>query len=90
MLKTDSNSIEGTEGKNEFYSKREKEGSMEDYVKEIIESNDSYKDSMEELEAMLIREYIKKNPNKTHLAKEMGISRQSLINKLKKYGIINV
>ena len=90
MLKTDSNSIEGTEGKNDFYSKREKEGSMEDYVKEIIESNDSYKDSMEELEAILMREYIKKNPNKTRLAKEIGISRQSLINKLKKYGIITV
>lgn len=46
------------------------------------------KDALEELEAMMIREGLKRcNFNKSKLAKELGISRASLIMKVEKYDL---
>ena len=46
----------------------------------------SLKDALEELEMIMIREGLKRcNFNKSKLAKELGISRASLIMKVEKY-----
>lgn len=51
-----------------------------------IKTTGSLKDALEELEALMIREGLKRcNFNKSKLAKELGISRASLIMKVEKY-----
>lgn len=51
-----------------------------------INTNGSLKDALEELEMIMIREGLKRcNFNKSKLAKELGISRASLIMKVEKY-----
>ncbi|OFZ25990.1 MAG: hypothetical protein A2381_09660 [Bdellovibrionales bacterium RIFOXYB1_FULL_37_110] len=51
-----------------------------------IDTNGNLKDALEDLEAIMIREGLKRcNFNKSKLAKELGISRASLIMKVEKY-----
>ena len=57
------------------------------FIHEIVNKSTNYKDAMGQVEEILLREYIKKVPNRTHLAKQLNISRQSLIGKLRKYNI---
>ena len=46
------------------------------------------KDAMEELERTMIKEGLRRTKwNKSRLAKELGISRAGLINKVEKYGL---
>ena len=53
-----------------------------------INTNGSLKAALEELEALMIREGLKRcNFNKSKLSKELGISRASLIMKVDKYGL---
>jgi len=53
-----------------------------------VNTNGSLKDAMEELEILMIREGLKRCAfNKSRLAKELGISRASLIMKVDKYGL---
>lgn len=53
-----------------------------------INTNGSLKQALEELEALMIREGLKRcNFNKSKLAKELGISRASLIMKVDKYDL---
>ena len=53
-----------------------------------INTNGSLKEALEELEALMIREGLKRcNFNKSKLAKELGISRASLIMKVDKYDL---
>ncbi|OUR93741.1 hypothetical protein A9Q84_19965 [Halobacteriovorax marinus] len=53
-----------------------------------INTNGSLRDALEELEAMMIKEGLKRcNYNKSKLSKELGVSRASLIMKVDKYGL---
>jgi transcriptional regulator with PAS, ATPase and Fis domain len=53
-----------------------------------INTNGSLKQALEELESLMIREGLKRcNFNKSKLAKELGISRASLIMKVDKYDL---
>jgi two-component system, NtrC family, response regulator HupR/HoxA len=53
-----------------------------------IDTNGNLKDALEELEKVMIKDGLKKcNFNKSKLAKELGISRASLIMKVEKYGL---
>jgi len=53
-----------------------------------INTSGKLKDALEELEAMMIKEGLKRcNFNKSKLSKELGISRASLIMKVDKYGL---
>lgn len=53
-----------------------------------INTSGKLKDALEELEAMMIREGLKRTGfNKSRLAKELGVSRASLIMKVEKYGL---
>ena len=53
-----------------------------------INTNGQLKDALEELEAFMIKEGLKRcNFNKSRLAKELGISRAGLIMKVEKYGL---
>lgn len=53
-----------------------------------VDINGSLKTAMEELEIVMIREGLKRtNFNKSRLAKELGVSRASLIMKVEKYGL---
>ncbi|MBF0300402.1 MAG: sigma-54-dependent Fis family transcriptional regulator, partial [Oligoflexia bacterium] len=53
-----------------------------------MKTSGSLKDAMEELEDVMISEGLKRcNFNKSKLAKELGISRASLITKVEKYGL---
>jgi len=53
-----------------------------------INTGGSLKDALEELEAMMIKDGLKRcNFNKSKLAKELGISRASLIMKVDRYGL---
>ncbi|MDD0854479.1 sigma 54-interacting transcriptional regulator [Halobacteriovorax sp. GB3] len=53
-----------------------------------VNTSGKLKDALEELEAMMIREGLKRcNFNKSKLAKELGVSRASLIMKVDKYGL---
>lgn len=53
-----------------------------------VNTNGSLRDALEELEAMMIKEGLKRcNYNKSKLSKELGVSRASLIMKVDKYGL---
>ncbi|MCB9060727.1 MAG: sigma 54-interacting transcriptional regulator [Halobacteriovoraceae bacterium] len=53
-----------------------------------VNTNGTLKNALEELETIMIREGLKRcNFNKSKLAKELGISRASLIMKVDKYGL---
>ncbi|HAZ12778.1 MAG TPA: nitrogen fixation protein NifA [Bdellovibrionales bacterium] len=53
-----------------------------------VNTSGSLKEALEELEALMIREGLKRcNFNKSKLSKELGISRASLIMKVEKYGL---
>ena len=53
-----------------------------------VRTSGSLKDSLEELEILMIREGLKRcNFNKSKLSKELGISRASLIMKVERYGL---
>jgi transcriptional regulator with PAS, ATPase and Fis domain len=53
-----------------------------------INTNGTLKAALEELESIMIREGLKRcNFNKSKLAKELGVSRASLIMKVDKYGL---
>ncbi|MCT4642252.1 MAG: sigma 54-interacting transcriptional regulator [Bacteriovoracaceae bacterium] len=53
-----------------------------------VNTSGSMKQALEELEAFMIKEGLKRcNYNKSRLAKELGISRASLITKVDKYGL---
>ncbi|PIK14154.1 sigma-54 dependent transcriptional regulator [Halobacteriovorax sp. JY17] len=53
-----------------------------------INTNGSLKEALEELEAMMIKEGLKRcNYNKSKLSKELGVSRASLIMKVDKYDL---
>jgi len=53
-----------------------------------INTKGSMKVALEELEAFMIKEGLKRcNYNKSRLAKELGVSRASLIMKVDKYGL---
>jgi transcriptional regulator with PAS, ATPase and Fis domain len=53
-----------------------------------VNTNGSLKEALEELEAMMIKEGLKRcNFNKSKLSKELGVSRASLIMKVEKYGL---
>jgi len=53
-----------------------------------INTNGSLKSALEELEALMIKEGLKRcNFNKSKLSKELGVSRASLIMKVEKYGL---
>lgn len=61
-------------------------GSPKGSVARGINTDGSLKQALEELEAMMIREGLKRcNFNKSKLSKELGISRASLISKVDKY-----
>lgn len=53
-----------------------------------VNTSGTLKQALEELEAMMIREGLKRcNFNKSKLSKELGVSRASLIMKVEKYGL---
>lgn len=53
-----------------------------------VRTSGSLKDALEELETLMIKEGLKRcNFNKSKLAKELGISRASLIMKVERYGL---
>lgn len=54
-----------------------------------MEKNEvTLKEAVEEFEADFLRKNIEKCSNKTALAENLGITRQTLINKLHKYALI--
>ena len=63
-------------------------GSSISGVSRGINTSGSLKSALEELEALMIREGLKRcNYNKSKLSKELGVSRASLIMKVEKYGL---
>jgi len=71
-----------------FLSQRILQGSNTKIASNLVSESGDLKGSLEDLERDLILDGLKKHRwNKSQLARELGISRAGLINKVKKYGL---